>query len=31
LGAAALGRITITAGLMAALIAFATLELRASR
>ncbi|KQO50188.1 MULTISPECIES: hypothetical protein [Sphingomonas] len=31
LGAAALGRITITAGLTAALIAFATLELRASR
>ncbi|MDY0960116.1 hypothetical protein SOM26_15580 [Sphingomonas sp. CFBP8993] len=31
LGAAAMGRITITAGLAAALIAFATLELRASR
>jgi len=31
LGAAAVGRITITAGLAAALIAFATLELRASR
>jgi len=31
LGAVALGRITITAGLIAALIAFATLELRASR
>ncbi|WP_294270774.1 hypothetical protein [uncultured Sphingomonas sp.] len=31
LGAAALGRITITAGLTAALVAFATLELRASR
>ncbi len=31
LNAIALGRITITAGLMAALIAFATLEIRASR
>ena len=31
LGAAALGRITITAGLIAALICFATLELRAGR
>ncbi|MEG3092328.1 hypothetical protein [Sphingomonas sp. PB1R3] len=31
LGAAAMGRITITAGLAAALIAFATLELRANR
>ncbi|MBZ6383626.1 hypothetical protein [Sphingomonas sanguinis] len=31
LGAAACGQITITAGLTAALVAFATLELRASR